>query len=134
MTNKKPKRILGMTYLQVGILAGLGIFLLVVLGCFALMLLNSNRPASPQTTEKSAANPTLSAEDVFEVSAVDLVKDSGYTVTSAVCEVVSSERFQPTINGQKIDAGKIVFHAFRITGPNLDSEVVVLFKQLMTKQ
>src|SRR6266508_3860002 len=62
----------------------------------------------------------LSAEEVFEVSAIDVVKDDGYTVTSAVCEVVSSERFQPSVN---VDGGQIVFHAFRITKPSLGTEV-----------
>ena len=66
----------------------------------------------------------LSAEDVFEVSAIDVVKDEGYTVTGAVCEVVSSELYQPSVN---VDGGQIVFHAFRITKPSLGSEVVVLF-------
>lgn len=66
----------------------------------------------------------LSAEDVFEVSAIDVVKDEGYTVTSAVCEMVSSELYQPSVN---VDGGQIVFHAFRITKPSLGSEVVVLF-------
>lgn len=67
---------------------------------------------------------TLSAAETFEVSAVGVVKDDGYTVTSAICEVVSSEHFQPSVN---VDGGQIVFHAFRITKPSLGSEVVVLF-------
>lgn len=66
----------------------------------------------------------LSAEDVFEVSAIDVVKDKGYTVTSAVCEVVSPELYQPSVN---VDGGQIVFHAFRITKPSLGSEIAVLF-------
>lgn len=127
MSHQKAKRILGMTYLQIGILAGLGVLLFVVVGCFGIMLLYSNLPASPQIATKPTANQNLPAKDVFEVSAVYAVKDAGYTVTSAVCEVVSSERFQPIINGVKVDAGKIVFHAFRITGPHLSSEVLVLF-------
>jgi hypothetical protein len=40
-----------MTYLQIGILAGLGVFLLAVIGCFGLMLLYSNQPASPQNVK-----------------------------------------------------------------------------------
>ena len=74
-------------------------------------------------TKETSALPVLSAEDVFEVSAVDVVKDKGYTITSAVCEVVSSERFPLGENKW----WKIVFHAFRITSPSLGSEVVVLF-------
>lgn len=49
MTKQKSKNILGMTYLQIGILAGLGIFLLVVIGCFGIMLMYSIRPASQAT-------------------------------------------------------------------------------------
>jgi len=64
----------------------------------------------------------LSAQDVFNVSAIDVVKDEGYTVTSAICEVVSTERYLPSAGG-----GQIVFHAFRITKSALGSEVVVLF-------
>ena len=134
MSHQTPKRILGMTYLQIGILAGLGIFLLAVVGCFAVMFLFSNQPASPATSKPTSTSsvdtisvPTalynLPAKDVYEVSAVNLVKDSGYTVTSAVCEVVSSERYSV----QGYDFGKIVFHAFRITKPTLDTEAVVLF-------
>ena len=58
MSRQKSKRILGMTYLQISILAGLGIFLLLVVGCFALMLLHSNRPAS-QTINISVPSPTF---------------------------------------------------------------------------
>lgn len=134
MSRQKSKRILGMTYLQIGILAGLGVFIVAIIGCFAIMLLFSNQPASLTTSNpistsstRTTSTPTalynLPAKDVYEVSAVELVKDSGYTVTSAVCEVVSSERY--TVQGY--DFGKIVFHAFRITGPNLNSEVIVLF-------
>ncbi|PWB72293.1 MAG: hypothetical protein C3F07_12295 [Anaerolineales bacterium] len=66
---------------------------------------------------------TLSAEEIFEVSAIDVVETEGYTVTSAVCEVLSSERY--TIQG--VDYGKIVFHAFRISKPSISSEAVVVF-------
>ena len=79
------------------------------------------------TSDDKPSDYILAPQDVFQVSAVDLVISEGYTVTSAVCEVVSSERFRPTINGVTVDVGPIVFHAFRITGPSLNSEVVVLF-------
>jgi hypothetical protein len=90
-------------------IAIVGIFCISGLFGFALL---SNR---------SRAN-VLSPQDVFEVSAVEVVKDDGYTVTSDVCEVVSTERYLSSAGG-----GKIVFHAFRITKPDLGSEVVVLF-------
>ncbi len=57
MSQQKSKQILGLTYLQFGILAGLGIFLLAVIGCFGIMLLFSNQPASPATA-KPATIPT----------------------------------------------------------------------------
>jgi hypothetical protein len=99
----------------VGVLASLA---LCVCGFFAIgLLLNSSN-------SRNGAAQILSAEDVFEVSAIDVVRDEGYTVTSAVCEVVSSELYQPSVN---VDGGQIVFHAFRITKPSLNSEVVVLF-------
>jgi hypothetical protein len=97
----------------VGVLASIAV---CVCGFFAIGLLFNS---SNQTTAK-----VLSAQDVFEVSAIDVVKDEGYTVMSAVCEVVSSERYLPSVN---VDGGQIVFHAFRITKPNLGSEVIVLF-------
>lgn len=89
----------------------------VICGCstVAFLLLNSSNRNKAKV---------LSAEDVFEVSAIDVAKDDGYTVTSAVCEVVSSERFQPAVG---VDGGQIVFHAFRITKPSLGTEVAVLF-------
>lgn len=77
----------------------------------------------PFSSSSGIATKTLSAAETFEVSAVDVVKDEGYRVTSAVCEVVSPER--NVISG--IDLGKIVFHAFRITSLSLGKEVVVLF-------
>lgn len=106
----KPKEILGMSYLEIAI-----IIVLLCVGCVLVtIVLNA--------LNGKTAN-TLSAEDVFQVSAIDVVKDEGYSVTSAVCEIVSSER--NVISG--IDLGKIVFHAFRITKPSLGTEVVVLF-------
>ena len=49
MSTQKPKRILGMTYLQISILAGMGIFLVALAGCIALLLLYSNQSVSPAT-------------------------------------------------------------------------------------
>jgi len=101
---------------------GLGVTLFCVCGFFIVgLFLNS----SSGTTAK-----VLSAEDSFEVSAIDVVAQEGYTVTSAVCEVVSSERY--TVQGY--DFGKIVFHAFRITKPTLGTEAVVLFQSNHTAQ
>jgi hypothetical protein len=109
-TNTKSNRV---PLIIIGVLASIS---LCVCGFFALGLLFNS---SNRTTAK-----VLSAQDVFEVSAIDVVKDEGYTVTSAVCEVISSERFLPSVN---VDGGQIVFHAFRITKPTLSSEVTVLF-------
>lgn len=114
MSKPKSKRIFGMAYLQVGILAALAVTLFCIIGAFAVgLFLNS--------LNKTTAR-VLSAEDTFEVSAIDVVKDEGYSVASAVCEVVSTERYLPSAGG-----GQIVFHAFRIIKPDLGSEVVVLF-------
>jgi hypothetical protein len=93
---------------------GLGVAICSICGVFIILLLN---PSNGATTK------VLSAEDTFEVSAIDIVKDEGYKVTSAVCEVISPER--DVLYG--IDLGNIVFHAFRITKDTLGNEVVVLF-------
>jgi hypothetical protein len=115
-TNKKSNRL---SLIVLGILASITI---CVCGFFAIGIL-FNSPSG--TTAK-----TLSAAETFEVSAIDVVKDEGYTVTSAVCEVVSPEH--DVISG--VDLGKIVFHAFRITKPALGKEVVVLFASNHTAQ
>ena len=84
---------------------------------------------TPNSTTPNAR--ILSAAEVYQASAVQYVKTQGYTVTSAVCEVVSPEHFNPTFNingtSTNIDLFQIVFHAFRITGPALTSDLVVLF-------
>jgi hypothetical protein len=100
------------------IIGVIGLITLCVCGFFTVVQFNS-LSGGEQTTAR-----VLSAEDVFEVSAVDVVKSEGYTITSAVCEVVSPERFQPLVSSGR---GQIVFHAFRITGSHLKSEIVVLF-------
>jgi len=99
-----------------GIIAviGLGVALCSICGVFVILFLNPSNGATAKV---------LSAADTFEVSAIDVVKDGGYTVTSTVCEVVSPER--NVLYG--IDLGKIVFHAFRISNTTLGKEVVVLF-------
>jgi|GEM_PF-1352323 len=66
----------------------------------------------------------LSARDVFVVSAVHAVESDGYTITSAVCEFVSPMSYLPS---NIIFGGQLVFHAFRLTGPDLETEAVVLF-------
>lgn len=57
MIHKKSNRILGMTYLQIGILIGGGIFGFALIGCFILILLFANRPAS-QATNIPLSTPT----------------------------------------------------------------------------
>jgi hypothetical protein len=130
MKKPKSKRFLGFTCSQIGILAGLGVVAISIIGCLAFLLLFNSRPASTPNTTASPLPPSnsttgkiLSAADTFEVSSINVVEDEGYTVTSAVCEVVSPERF--TVEGY--DFGKIVFHAFRITKPTLVTDAVVLF-------
>lgn len=95
-----------------GILAVIAICIVGFL-VFRLLINSSNSEAK-----------VLSAADTPKVSAIGVVQDAGYTVVSAVCEVVSSERYEPSVN---VDGGQIVFHAFRVTKPSLGSEVVVLF-------
>ena len=107
---KKQIGLLGIT-----VIIGLGV---IFFGIFGLLIFGLLFNSLNSTSAK-----VLSAEDTFEVSAIDVVKDEGYTVTSAVCEVVSSERFSV----QGYDFGKIVFHAFRITEPTLGTEAVVVF-------
>jgi hypothetical protein len=107
-THKKSNR---SSLIVLGVLASIAIC-----GFFAVgILFNSSSGITAKT---------LSAAETFEVSAVDVVKNKGYTITSAICEVVSSERFLPLVG---VTEAKIVFHAFRITSPSLGSEVVVLF-------
>lgn len=109
-TNTKSNRL---AWIAVGVLTSIA---LCVYGFIAVgILFNSSRGLTAKT---------LSAAETFEVSAIDVAKDDGYTVTSAVCEVVSSEHYAPSVN---VDGGQIVFHAFRVTKPSLGSEVVVLF-------
>lgn len=107
------------------IIGALVSILFCVCGFFAISV--SFNPSSGVATKTLSASGVttkiLSAAETFEVSAVDVVKDEGYTVTSAICEVVSPER--NVISG--IDLGKIVFHAFRITHSSLGREVIVLF-------
>lgn len=88
---------------------------------------NQSVPTLKFDTSNSGAETSarvLSAKDVFEVSAVDAVEMDGYTVTSAVCEIVAPMSYLPS---SSIFGGQLVFHAFRLTGPALDSEAVVLF-------
>ena len=110
---QQPVKKKGLNAMGIIALLGLAVFLFGVCGIFIIFMLNPSGPSAQ----------VLSAEDTFEVSAIDVVKDEGYTVTSAVCEVVSSERY--TVQGY--DFGKIVFHAFRINKPTLGEEAVVLF-------
>lgn len=137
MNEKINKRILGMTQTELLILVAMGGLLLCVLLLFGYIIYvnRSNLVATlpPTSILQPTPNPlnggdgmtvqVLAAQDVFEVSAIDLVVGEGYTVTSAVCEVVSSESYSV----QGYDFWKIIFHAFRITGPTLGTESVVLF-------
>ena len=71
----------------------------------------------------------LTAREVFGVRAVQDVQTDGYTVESAVCEVVSSEKYRPgdgVFPGGDV-FGKLVFHAFRVDGPGVNRGTVVLF-------
>jgi hypothetical protein len=88
-------------------------------GLFVMSRLLNSLSASKEATAR-----VLSAEDVLAVSAIDAAKQEGYTLASAVCETVSSERYLPTV---EIDGGQIVFHAFRITNSARGYEGVVVF-------
>ncbi len=123
--------------LQISLLIFLGVIAfacmltsVIFVGIKAYPLIFSATPVL-NTGEQPTAN-ILSAKDVFFVTAVDAAHEKGYTVTSAVCEVVSPERFRPTFNVNStpttIDVEAIVFHAFRITDPTLHKEVAVVFE------
>jgi hypothetical protein len=87
----------------------------------------TNKPTVLPTVSQNGAElaaQILSAKDVFEVDAVNAAEMDGYTVTSAVCEVISPMHYLPS---SSIFGGQLVFHAFRLSGPGLGSEVVVLF-------
>jgi hypothetical protein len=112
-----------------GLLIPAGIFVLLVFCICGSLFLGQFLGKLNAGTQPAAQ--VLSAQDVFNVSAVEVVETKGYTLTSAVCEVVSPEHFNPIINSNgtpiSIDLFQIIFHAFRITGPGLNSELVVLF-------
>ena len=100
------------------------LILLGVLAPIALCIcgfLIIGRLINPPKGGAETAARVLSAKEVFEVNAVDAVEADGYTLTSGVCEVVSPPSFLPSSSIFRI------FHAFRLTGPDLDSEIVVLF-------
>lgn len=80
--------------------------------------------SSTSNPSKETNSKVLSAKDVFEVSAVDIAKTNGYVVTSAVCEVISPQPYEPFAS---INQEIIVFHSFRINDPAIGSEVTVLF-------
>lgn len=82
----------------------------------------TSTPASSPSQETNAK--VLSAKDVYEVSAVDIAKTKGYAITSAVCEVISPQTYEPFAS---INQEIIVFHSFRINDPAVGSEVTVLF-------
>jgi len=102
------------------VVIGIGYLLLPLASIFSGS--PASAPASNPSKETNAK--VLSAEDVFEVSAVDIAKTNGYIVTSAVCEVISPKPYAPFAN---INQERIVFHAFRINDPATSSEVTVLF-------
>lgn len=116
-SSSEKKSFLGLSTLEIVLLATLVCLVCAVVGLLGRGFLVSIFSSSRDTAQ------ILSAEDVFQVSAIDVVKDEGYTVTSAVCEVVSSESYSV----QGYNFGKIVFHAFRISKPSLGTEAVVLF-------
>lgn len=58
MSHQKHKRILGMTYLQIGILAGGGIFAFAMIGCFFIILLYENQVATIPATKIPLSTPT----------------------------------------------------------------------------
>src|SRR5918996_5897196 len=101
MSSTKSKSFLGLSPVELGIVA----VLLLIGTCLVCYI------ATRFYSRGSSAN-TLSAERTRQVSAIDVVTDEGYTVTSAVCEVISNDTYVPSEN---IDGGLIVFHAFRIT-------------------
>lgn len=100
------------------------VWISVALACGNSAEAGQNKVKNDTTRAKTTIedSTTLSAADVYNVTAVDVVERKGYTITSAVCEVVSSE-YSP-VNGKKWE---IVFHAFRVTGPLLPSETILLF-------
>jgi len=99
-----------------------GVIALIALCICVFFIIGQFFDTSTSGTEIAAQ--VLSAQDTFEVGAVDSVNMYGFTVTSAVCEVVSPMSYLPS---QPPFWGQLVFHAFRVTGPTLGSEVVVLF-------
>ena len=74
--------------------------------------------------EGESSARVLDARETFEVSAVSAVATDGYAIASAVCEVTSSESYRP---GDGVFGGKLVFHAFRVGGPGINGDTVVLF-------
>jgi len=98
--------------------------LLVGLVCVASFRIVSNSMSDNDKTKYA-----LSTREATKATAVYVATDEGYTVTSGVCEVVSSERFIPW---EELGNGQIVFYAYRVTKPSLNSDVVVLFSSDLT--
>lgn len=109
------------------LLLSLTILVISTIACGSQATSTSSGPAvQPTTTSDSgtiSSARVLSAQEVFEVSAIDAVKMDGYTVTSSVCEVVSL----PTPQKFEQAGWLLVFHAFRLSGPDASEESVVLF-------
>lgn len=99
-----------------GAIAGAGI-------CVCSCLFLVSRVVSTSDGSVGTQARVLPAAEVFQVSAVDAVQNDGYVVTSSVCEVIAL----PTPQEFQDVGWRLAFHAFRIAGPGLSEEKVVLF-------
>lgn len=61
----RKRRYLGMTGMQIGILAGLSACLCVVIGAGAMFIMGNTQPASPDTSSSLPETPTMIPEDAF---------------------------------------------------------------------
>ena len=67
MSYRKSKRILGMTYLQIGILVGGGILAFTIIGCLTIIFLFANRPATIPTTNLVSTPNSISTTIAMNV-------------------------------------------------------------------
>lgn len=113
MSHQKAKHILGMNYLQIGILAGLGIFLLAVIGCFGVLILLGNRPTSTPPLTPTNIPVVLDAISLIGKSLDEM--RSRYTVTDSLYDLPLSEPDRDYANieyGEDYTDGKYDFTFF----------------------
>jgi len=113
MYPQRAKRILGMTYLQIGILAGLGTVLCAVIGCFGVILVLRSRSTLSPIPSPTNVPVVLDAISLMGKS-VDEMR-SRYTVTDSLYDLPLTEPDRDYANidyGEDYTDGKYDFTFF----------------------